>query len=98
MVEGTIIGNITIKGGPLVLRTSGVLSGVLVVHGDAYLLGSIEAQSDDSLSEISVMGTVFLGSTLCAASNINAVSMKTYEGSRIDGRIRTGQWASPEGH
>ncbi len=92
MIEGTVQGNLIVKGGPLVLRASGVIAGAVEVHHDAYLLGTIRAQDDDLLSEIAVMGTAFLGSTLDAAANIQAGAMKTYEGSRIDGRIRTGQW------
>lgn len=96
MVEGTLTGTVTINGGPLVLRTQGVISGNVTVNHDAYLLGTITEQGDGSLSEIIASGTVFLAATLNAAANIQAGAMKTYEGSRIDGRIRTGRWANSE--
>lgn len=92
MVEGRVVGDLVVIGGPLVLRPSGVICGNVTVDHDAYLLGTIEKQDDAVLSEVVVKGTAFLASTLNAAANIQAHSMKTYEGSRIDGRIRTGYW------
>lgn len=96
LIEGRVSGNLIIRGGPLVLRATGVICGSVRVEHDAYLLGTIEEQQSGDLSELVVKGTAFLGSTLNAAANIQAVAMKTFEGSRIDGRIRTGQWAEAE--
>ncbi len=44
MVEGSFVGTLVVKGGPLVLMPVGVIRGVMTCDGDAYLFGTIEEQ------------------------------------------------------
>lgn len=89
MVQGRLEGTIKIVGGPLVLLQGGVISGTFECSEDAYLFGTIDPRSDGELSELTADGAVFLAETLDAKANITARSMKTFEGSQVEGRIRT---------
>lgn len=88
-VEGTIEGEVHVSGGPLVLMQSGVITGRIVGDGDAYLLGTIRSKTPEELSELDVLGAAFLTKHLRAQANITAGAIKTYEGSQVEGRIKT---------
>jgi cytoskeletal protein CcmA (bactofilin family) len=89
MVEGSFVGTLVVKGGPLVLMPVGVIRGVMTCDGDAYLFGTIEEQTNGEPSELEAHGAVFLTETVNAKANITAGAFKTYEGSQVDGRIKT---------
>lgn len=89
MIEGTVDGDVTISGGVLALMPEGVVRGKISCDGDAYLLGTIIAREDGSLSEVEARGAVFLTETLRAHADITAGAIKTYEGAQLEGRIRT---------
>ncbi len=89
IVEGIISGTLSVRGGPLVLMPSGVARGMLACDGDAYLFGTIEALPNGEPSELDAFGAVFLTETVNAKANITAGAFKTYEGSQVDGRIKT---------
>lgn len=89
MVEGTIEGELHVTGGPLVLMPNGVVAGRVTCDGEAYLFGTIRARSETELSELDVLGAVFLTEALRAQANITAGAIKSYDGAQVDGRIRT---------
>ncbi|MBU0801747.1 MAG: polymer-forming cytoskeletal protein, partial [Alphaproteobacteria bacterium] len=82
-------GVLNVKGGPLVLVPEAVVVGTVSCDQDAYLFGRIEAQENGDASELEALGTVFLTETLNAKANITASAFKSYEGSQVDGRIKT---------
>ncbi len=51
--------------------------------------GSILARDDGELSELTAHGAVFLTETVNAKANITAGAFKTYEGSEVEGKIKT---------
>lgn len=89
MVEGTIEGEVHVTGGPVVLMPSGVIRGKVFADAEAYLFGTIQALSENVLSELDVAGAVFLTETLRAEANITAGAIKSYEGAQVEGRIKT---------
>lgn len=89
IIEGVFSGTLSVKGGPLVLMPGGVARGMLACDSDAYLFGTIEAQDSGEPSELEAFGAVFLTETVNAKANITAGAFKTYEGSQVDGRIKT---------
>ena len=89
IIEGVFSGTLSVKGGPLVLMPGGVACGIFACDSDAYLFGTIEAQASGEPSELDAFGAVFLTETVNAKANITAGAFKTYEGSQVDGRIKT---------
>lgn len=89
MIEGAFTGTLIVKGGPLVLMPESVVTGILTCDQDAFLFGTIEAQASGELSELDAYGAVFLTETVNAKANITAGAFKTYEGSQVEGRIKT---------
>lgn len=89
LVQGLIEGNISVKGGPLVLMQEGVIKGDTTCDQDAYLFGKIEPKDSGEYSELCAGGAVFMAETLNAKANITAADIKSYQGAQVDGRIRT---------
>lgn len=89
MVEGTIEGEVHVTGGPFVLMPNGLIRGKVVADAEAYLFGTVQALSENVLSELDVAGAVFLTETLRAEANITAGAIKSYEGAQVEGRIKT---------
>ena len=89
MIEGEFIGTINVVGGPFVLMPEARVCGVINCDQDAYLFGSILARDDGELSELTAHGAVFLTETVNAKANITAGAFKTYEGSEVEGKIKT---------
>lgn len=89
LIEGTIVGNVLVSGGPLVLMEHGSITGDVTCEGDAYLFGKIHPAEGKDHSELIAGGAVFMAQTLEARANITAGAIKTYDGAQVDGRIRT---------
>jgi cytoskeletal protein CcmA (bactofilin family) len=89
IVEGSIVGDLVVADGPLVLMDGGSIQGNVRVKGDAYLFGRIQKRDDDALSEVQVDGVVYLAESVVAQTNITAGAFKTFEGAQIEGRIKT---------
>lgn len=89
IVQGNFQGSLVVVDGPLVLMQGGVMFGDFDCKQDAYLFGTIEAQSNGEQSQLTVGGAAFLAETLEAKADITACVFKTYEGAQVDGRIRT---------
>jgi len=90
-VEGTVLGNLEVDG-VLVLSPGSTASGRIVARGPrAVLAGAVLPATETQLSEIYVVGTAHLASTLTAKANITAGELMFYTGAQIEGRIRTGQ-------
>lgn len=100
-VEGTIQGNLEVDG-VLVLSPGSTVSGRIVARGPrAVLAGAVLSANEAELSEIYVVGTAHLASTLNAKANITAGELMFYTGAQIEGRIRTDQMpaaAHQDGH
>ena len=89
LVQGEIIGNIFVQGGPLVLTDEGVIRGNIFCEEDAFLCGTIAPDDGQETPNLEFKGKVVLAHTLNAKANIQARSFKTFEGAQIDGLIRT---------
>lgn len=89
LVEGKIEGDIEVTGGPLLLMPEGEITGSVRADGEAYLLGTISARSEQDLSDLEVGGIVYLAETLRAKANITAGAFVTYHGAQLEGHIRT---------
>ncbi len=89
LVQGRVEGDIEVVGGPLVLMPEGEITGTIRADGEAYLFGKVHAVTEDRLSELDILGTVFLAETLHARANITAGAFKSFDGAQVEGRIRT---------
>lgn len=89
MIEGEFTGCISVRGGAFVLMPEARVCGTITCDQDAFLFGSILAREDGELSELTAHGAVFLTETVNAKANITAGAFKTYEGSEVEGKIKT---------
>jgi len=89
LIEGAFHGELSVKGGPIVLMQGAVMSGDIRGAGDAFLFGNIASRSDGELSDLTMGGAVFMTQSVEAKSNVTARAIKLYEGAQVDGRIKT---------
>lgn len=89
LVEGSFVGSMVIKGGPLVLMPEGSITGSVTCDGDAFLAGKILAREGGEMSELNILGTALMTESLAAQANIVAGAFKSYEGAQVEGRIKT---------
>lgn len=89
MLQGKFEGDLIVTGGPFVLMPEGSFSGNLQCDHDLYLSGTVLPKATGELSEIEGAGAAFFAETLDAKANITAGAFKTYEGSQVEGHIRT---------
>lgn len=89
IIEGTLVGDVTVTNGPLVLMESASITGDILCSGDAYLFGKILPGEGKEFSNLDADGAVFMAQTLEARANITAGAIKTFDGAQVDGRIRT---------
>ncbi|MDP3827498.1 MAG: polymer-forming cytoskeletal protein, partial [Polaromonas sp.] len=64
LIEGTIVGNVLVSGGPLVLMEHGSITGDVTCEDDAYLFGKIHPAEGKDHSELIAGGAVFMAQTL----------------------------------
>lgn len=89
LVQGELLGDVQVTGGPLVLMQEGVMSGEITCDQDAYLFGKINVKENGDYSEVTATGAAFLAATLVAKANITSAKVRTYDGTDVDGRFRT---------
>lgn len=89
IIEGSVVGNLNIMNGPLVLMQGATIAGTVNCGGDAYLFGTIERQANGERSKMVSDGTIYLASTLVAISDFEAVSFSHYQGAQFDAQFLT---------
>ena len=88
LLQGSHRGELVVRDGPLVLWQGSKLAGQTVVHGDAYVFGTL-GEVGDQQTCITVMGTLYLTSNAVAHGNMRYRKLATYDGAQIHGRLET---------
>ena len=88
LIEGQFRGNLHVTDGPLVLLEGGHLSGCIEVQGDAYIFGTIGADSDDQTT-VTVRGELHLTSKCHVHGRILFAKLATYQGANVHGSIES---------
>lgn len=88
LIQGSHHGKLRVSNGPLVLWEGSRLTGHSIVHGDAYIFGTL-GEPGESVTQITVTGTLYLTSLAVAYGKMRYGKLSTYDGARIKGTLET---------
>lgn len=92
LLQGHHVGDLDVRGGPLVVVEGASVTGKVVVHGDVYLFGSFGSAGEGEgavETEVTVYGVMHLTSKSEANGHLRCEQLATYDGAKINGKVET---------
>lgn len=88
LVEGTIIGDVVVSGGPLLIMPGAKLLGNILCHGDLVACGQLGNPDANPRQKITVMGLTQLANTSIVAADLYHHGLEVYEGACITSEVK----------
>lgn len=90
LLQGHHVGDLDIRGGPLVVVEGASVTGKVIVHGDAYLFGCFGSAGEGSPeTQVTVYGVMHLTSKSETNGHLRCEQLATYDGAKINGKVET---------
>ena len=90
LLQGHHVGELDVRGGPLVVVEGASVTGRVKVHGNAYLFGCFaNAEDGAEPTHVTVHGILHLTSKSEANGQLRSEQLAAYDGAKINGKVET---------